>query len=85
MKPKKFKFKFDNNRVLYADTMVEMADLYFANKKYYDELYYHSFTYNYKKKIYEIMKTKDFDVFARLYDKREKIINALEAIENDFK
>ena len=85
MKPKKFKFKFDNNRVIYANTMVEMANLYFANKKYYDRLCYRDFTYNYKKKIWEPMEPKDFNIFASLYAKREKMLNALEAIEDEFK
>jgi len=85
MKPKKFKFEFDNHSVIYANTMVEMADLYFANKKYYDKLCYRDFTYNYKNKNWEPMEAKDFNIFASLYDKREKILNALEAIEEDFK
>ena len=83
-KPPKFKFVFENNRVISADTMVEMADKYFANKDFYDQYVYYDYIYNYKLKEYERCPREKYEEFAILYEKREIIIKKNKAIAADF-
>lgn len=83
-KPKKFKFVFKDDIVISADTMVEMADKYFKKKDFYDQYSYYDLIYNYKSKKYERCPPEEYNEFAILYDKREKIINKNKAIAVDF-
>ena len=83
-KPPKFKFVFENDKVISADTMVEMADKYFKRKDFYDQYSYSDYMYNYKLEEYERCPSEEFEEFAILYDKREKIIMKNKAIAEDF-
>ena len=83
-KPKKFKFVFENDKVISADTMEEMADKYFKRKDFYDQYSYYDWIYNYNLEEYERCPIEVYDEFANLYEKREKIIMKNKAIAEDF-